>query len=153
MRMNKHSVSDPLSRTSEQIHVKERFWQILFPLVVVSLLLTAGFALLIIYSGELGSSTEGMAAAALVAIALPLILLSLVFLLVLAALITGAAKVLAWLPGAGAQAQAVFCSINTRVLSGSQAVVAPLLTIGQKAAELQRIITALHLRFVKGKVR
>jgi len=151
--MNESDKSALNARTPEQAHARERFWQILFPLVVVCVLLTAGFALLLLYSGELGSSTEGMAAAALVSIALPIMLLSLVFLLILVALITGAAKASAWLPGAGAEVLAVFRSINAGTQRGSQALVAPLLTVGQKTAELQHISAELRSRLTKGKVR
>jgi hypothetical protein len=80
-------------------------------------------------------------------------LLSLVFLLVLVALITGAGKASAWLPGAGAQVLAVFRSINARAQSGSRAVITPLLNIWQKTAEIHHIIAALRSRLIKGEVR
>ncbi|HPS32013.1 MAG TPA: hypothetical protein PKW57_00765 [Anaerolineaceae bacterium] len=140
-------------RAPERIHKKERFWQILFPLFVVCGLLTAGFALLLISAGELGSSTEGMAAAALVAIALPLMLIFLILLLVLAALISGAAKALAKLPEAGGEVLRVFRSINASAQNGSRAVAAPLLSIGQKSAEIHQIIAGVRSRLTKGKVR
>lgn len=151
--MNETNFSAPIPRTPEQIHARERFWQILLPLILVCVLLTVGFTFLLLYSTELGSSTQSLAAAALVAIALPLMLLSLVFLLVLVALITGAGKASAWLPGAGAQVLAVFRSINARAQSGSRALLKPLMTIGQKSAELQFLSARLRSRFTKGKVR
>ncbi len=150
--MNETNLSAPIPRTPEQIHARERFWQILLPLILVCVLLTVGFTFLLLYSTELGSSTQSLAAAALVAIALPLMLLSLVFLLVLVALITGAGKASAWLPGAGGEALKVFRSINCRQ-SGSRALLKPLMTIGQKSAELQFLSARLRSRFTKGKVR
>lgn len=151
--MNETNFSAPIPRTPEQIHARERFWQILLPLILVCVLLTVGFTFLLLYSTELGSSTQSLAAAALVAIALPLMLLSLVFLLVLVALITGAGKASAWLPGAGGEALKVFRSINARAQSGSRAVITPLLNIWQKTAEIHHIIAALRSRLIKGEVR
>jgi len=145
--------SNSAGRTPEQIHVKQRFWQILFPVLVVCVLLSVGFALLLLYSAELGSSTEGMAAAALVAIALPLLLIFLVLLLFLTALIIGAFKAAAWLPEAGGEALRVFRSINSAAQRGTRALVAPLLTIGQRSAEIQHVIATIRSRLTKGKER
>ena len=133
--MKKSDRSDAAVYTPEQNHARENFWQILFPLILVCVLLTVSFVLLLVYAGEIGSSTEGLAAAALVVIALPAFLVLLVFLLVFVALIIGTAKVTAWLPGAGKQVQTVFSSVSSAVHKGSREVLNPFLAIGQKSAE------------------
>jgi len=119
----------------------------------VCVLLTVSFVLLLVYAGEIGSSTEGLAAAALVVIALPAFLVLLVFLLVFVALIIGTAKVTAWLPGAGKQVQTVFSSVSSAVHKGSREVLNPLLAIGQKSAEFGYVLAELRHRLLKGKVR
>ncbi|MCZ2146118.1 MAG: hypothetical protein LC103_08840 [Anaerolineales bacterium] len=151
--MKKSDRSDAAVYTPEQNHARENFCQILFPLILVCVLLTVSFVLLLVYAGEIGSSTEGLAAAALVVIALPAFLVLLVFLLVFVALIIGTAKVTAWLPGAGKQVQTVFSSVSSAVHKGSREVLNPLLAIGQKSAEFGYVLAELRHRLLKGKVR
>ncbi|HOT26325.1 MAG: hypothetical protein GX415_06115 [Chloroflexi bacterium] len=140
---------NPENGAPEQAHARERFWQILFPMLLVGALLAAGFVLLLLYSGELGTSTEGMAAAALVAMALPLIFVFLVTFILAVALIAAAAKVAAWLPGVGKEALDLFRSIGTAAQNGSCALLAPLMAVAQKLAELQRLISALRSGLIK----
>ena len=139
--------------TPEQAHARERFWQIFLPLLLICALLIAGFVLLLIYSGELGSSTEGIAATALVAIALPVMLVFLVSLVILVALIVAVSKASAWLPGAGKQAFGVFRSIGAAAEDGSRAVLAPFVGVSQKLAELQGLFSALRSSWKKGIFR
>ena len=83
------------------IHRKQRFWQILFPVIIVSVALVAGLVYLLLPTGAVGGDVAGLAQTATVLLTLPLLFMLLPLLVITIMLIILLGRLAGWLPKAG----------------------------------------------------
>lgn len=141
-----------LRETIDKAHRSNRFWMILFPVILISLLAAAVITWLAI-KGNLGStSLENLAGVATVLLALPVFLFALITLALIIGLLIGAIKLHALVPQAG-KALRGYLSIGQHYIrvAGDESA-KPILSLRALNARIQQIGTSLTDRFSqKGK--
>ena len=133
-------------------HQKQRFWQIIVPVVLISLLLLAGLVWLILTGGTQTLSLSNLSGAALVLLALPFFLITLVTLVILAGIIFGLSKLKAVIPQAGLTVLQIFEKIRWYMRKGADISVQPLLIFNQNSEKFKEAFRSLNTRLLdKGK--
>jgi len=139
----KSVLNDPYSL---QVHRKESFWQITFPILLASVLLLVFLILVLVFSGGFGDNLTSIGAAAAIFVILPHFLGLLIWLAILIALAFGINVLKKKLPGHGA----LILNYLHRIQIGSHQVsnlaAQPSIKIASKVAQLKQIITSLQTR-------
>jgi len=128
----------------QRMHRQQRFWQIIFPVSIVSVALVAGMVYLLLPAGTASGDVAGLAQTATVILTLPLLLMLLPILVITIALIILLGKLAGWLPKAGGDVFEFSENVRRSVRKSTSAAVAPLFFIQQKNAELQQLVRSIH---------
>ena len=125
-------------------HRQQRFWQIIFPVIIVSVALVAGLVYLLLPTGAVGGDVAGLAQTATVLLTLPLLFMLLPLLVITIMLIILLGRLAGWLPKAGGNLFEFSEKLRRAVQRSTSAAVAPLFFIQQKNAELQQLVRSIH---------
>ena len=131
---------------SLQVHRKESFWQITFPIILASVLLVVFLVLIIIFSGGFGDNLTSFGAAAAIFVILPHLLGLLIWLAILIALAFGVNALRKILPGNGALLLEFLHRIQIGSHKVSNLAAQPSIKIASKIAQLKQIFTSLEKR-------
>ena len=82
----------------QRIHHRQRFWQIIFPVLIVSVALVAGIVYLLLPAGAPAGDVAGLAQTATVILVLPLLFMLLPLLAITIAVIVLLGRIAGWLP-------------------------------------------------------
>ena len=146
--MPNNTTSKPISNEpySLQVHRKESFWQITFPIIHASVLLVVFLVLVIIFSGGFGDNLTSFGAAAAIFVILPHLLGLLIWLAILIALAFGVNALKNLLPGNGALVLDFLHRIQIGSHKVSNLAAQPSIKIASKVAQLKQIFTSLEKR-------
>jgi len=136
-----------LREAIDKAHRRNRFWMILFPIILVSLLIVALLIWLAIKGGAGGASTANLAGVATVLLALPLFLFGLIILALLIGLSIGMIKLHELMPQAGKVIRD-YLSLGRHYLRvAGDASAEPILALRGLSAKIKQIGTSLTDRF------
>jgi len=127
-------------------HSRQRFWQVLFPVVLASLLVISLLGYFIFSSRGNGVLLEQMGGVAAIILILPALLglfLALVFLAVLIFLTT---KLTGIIPDLAKQAVYAFAQARTEIQKISDGATDPIIKLKQYSAKLNQLFESLHKR-------
>jgi membrane-bound ClpP family serine protease len=131
---------------SLQVHRKESFWQITFPIILASVLLLAFLVLVIVFSGGFGEKLTSFGAAAAVFVILPQFLGLLIWLAILIALAFGVNVLKNKLPGQGALLLDFLQSIQIGSQKVSNQIAQPSIKIALVIAQFKQILASFQER-------
>jgi len=128
----------------QRIHHRQRFWQIIFPVLIVSVALVAGIVYLLLPAGAPAGDVAGLAQTATVILVLPLLFMLLPLLAITIAVIVLLGRIAGWLPNVSENVFAFSERMRHAIQKGTSSAVAPLFFIKQRNAELQQLIRSIH---------
>ena len=137
--MEENSLGSPSVRK----HRKQRFWQVIFPVIVV-LLMMIGFGVFVIRA-DVGE-TSLWSDIALIWLLAPLLILALVFLAVAIVMIYLLDRLTKGIPPYTRQAQGIAFKVKSGAERTAAIAVKPVIWLKQAAATLDRIIFSLFRR-------
>lgn len=130
-------------------HKRQKTWQILVPVILTSVVILAGFVLLLWQAGaQSGLITQRGQIAAIVAV-LPWMMLFIINLVLLIVLIVLTSKLYRAIPGASLSVLKALIQVNQRTRSLANASVQPVLNLRQGAAKLDRLARSLTTNLTK----
>lgn len=127
-------------------HKQQRTWQIIFPVVLVSILLLAGLVFLILRNGRFSPGLAEVSGAAAVLVILPVLFGSLFFLAILAFIIYGLGKLKAVIPHAGLKVLQFMEKARWKIRKGADISVQPIVSLTQNSAKAKQVIQSLNAR-------
>jgi hypothetical protein len=131
----KHNQQNPTIQnpdsTSYLRHKRQRFWQILFPLLMGILLFLGAATLMVLTVAGVstGINTSQYAATSVIWIIIPLMLVALLLLGLLGGLVYLLARLLKILPGYTARVQQIFAMISSRVADITNKAADPVVSV------------------------
>ena len=136
-----------LRETIDKAHKRNRFWMILFPIILVGLAVVGLIVWLAIKGGVGGADVANLAGVATVLLVLPTFLFGLITLVVLIGLSIGVIKLHEFIPLAG-KAIRDYLSLGRHYLRvAGDATAEPILALRGLNAKIQQIGTSLTDRF------
>ena len=127
-------------------HKKERFWQIIFPIAVVSVLFLTALIFLISRDGEFYPGISDFGASAAILVILPILPILLVNLAIICALIYGMVKLREAVRPLGSRLLKGLESARWKISNISDASIQPLLAINEKAEMTSQAFRSLNKR-------
>lgn len=128
------------------VHKKQRTWQIIFPVVLESVLLLAGLIFLIARNGRFSPGISEISGAATVLIILPVLFTALIFLAILAAIIYGMVKLKAVIPTASLKVLQLMEKARWNIRKGADVSVQPILSLNQNSEKVKQVVRSLETR-------
>jgi len=141
---NSHYFETPAAKTHEQ----ERFWQILLPVILFSVLLLAGLVFLIIRNGRFSPGVAEVSGAATVLVILPVLFFALIQLIILIAIIIGLTKLKALIPPAGIKVLQLLEKARWNIRKGADISVQPILSLNQNIEKVKQVARSLNTRLM-----
>ena len=140
--------SKPLTNEpySLQVHRKQSFWQITFPIILAAIVLLVFLALVLVYSGGFGDNLTSIGAAAAVFVILPHLLGLLIWLAILIAMAYGVNVLRLKLPGQSALILDFLHKFQIGSHKISNLAAQPSIKIASKIAQLEQIFSSLKVR-------
>ncbi len=136
-----------LREAIEKDHRRNRFWAILFPLILISLVVVGLIVWIAIKGGVGGADTANLAGVATVLLVLPTFLFGLITLALIVALIVGVIKLHELVPHGG-KAIRDYLSLGRHYLRvASDASAEPILALRGLSAKIHQIGSSLTDRF------
>ncbi|HPR34388.1 MAG TPA: hypothetical protein PKY64_01840 [Anaerolineaceae bacterium] len=136
-----------LRESIDKAHKRNRFWMILFPVILVSLVLLGLTIWIAIKNGIGGADTATLAVIATVLLVLPALLLGLLFLWLMIKMSNSLTKLQESIPRAGKSIRD-YISMGKHYLRGAaDASAEPILALRGLSAKIQQIGTSLTDRF------
>lgn len=127
-------------------HKKERFWQIIFPIAVVSVVLLTALVFLISRDAGYTPGISNFAASATILVILPVLLIALINLAIIIALIYGMVKLRGAVRPLGSRLLKGLESARWKISNISDASIQPLLAINEKAEMTSQAFRSLNKR-------
>lgn len=127
-------------------HKQERFWQIIFPVVLFSVLLLAGLVFLIIRNGRFSPGVAEVSGAATVLVILPVLFIALINLILLIGIIYGFTKLKTVIPPAGLKALQFLEKTRWYIRKGADISVQPILSLNQNREKAKQVVRSLNTR-------
>ncbi len=143
---NTSTKSVPDEPYSLQMHRKQSFWQVTFPIVLASLLLLVFLILIIVFSGGFGDNLTSIGAAAAVFVVIPHLLGLLIWLAILIALAFGVNALKEILPGKGVLVLEFLHRMQLETHKISNLAAQPSIRFASKAAQIKQFMTSLKQR-------
>lgn len=143
---NTSTKSVPDEPYSLQMHRKQSFWQVTFPIVLASLLLLVFLILIIVFSGGFGDNLTSIGAAAAVFVVIPHLLGLLIWLAILIALAFGVNALKEILPGKGVLVLEFLHRMQLESHKMSNLAAQPSIRFASKAAQIKQFMTSLKQR-------
>ena len=137
--MEKARLPSPAEHPSYQLHRRQLWTQILFPILVAVLILMAVIVLISVATFRDGGEVERWAAISTIWIVIPILAAGLVVFLLFVGLVYGMAKLLALIPPYSGHAQKVVWRIEGYVRRGADASIKPVLAVGEVFATIKRV--------------
>jgi type II secretory pathway component PulF len=131
---------------SLEMHRKQSFWQITFPIILASFFMVVVMILLIVFSGGFGDNLTSIGAAAAVFVMLPHFLGLLIWLAILAGLAYGVYALRKALPKQGVATLAFLQNFQLLVHKYGNVAAQPSIKWAYKAAQAKQFITSLKQR-------
>jgi len=141
---NSHYFETQAAKTHEQ----ERFWQILLPVILFSVLLLAGLVFLIIRNGRFSPGVAEVSGAATVLVILPVLFFALIQLIILIAIIIGLTKLKALIPPAGIKVLQLLEKARWNIRKGADISVQPILSLNQNSEKVKQVARSLNTRLM-----
>jgi len=138
----------PFDRPSLQIYRRQRFWQIILPIVLFSLLIVVAGGFTIIADGELNRLWADVSIIWLVA---PLLFLALILLVLLIGMIYFLNKLTQGTPRITRKVQNIFTRIEQETCRASNSVVKPVVWIHQFQSGLKSLVRIIIPARQEGK--
>lgn len=134
------------------IHQKERFWKILFPLIVAGVLVLAIMLWLILADGHIEPDVEILAGVATVFLGLIFIVFALIKIALLVAMVFGLTKLKPVIPRAGTRLLQAFEKARWYLRKAADISVQPILSLKEGAQKFEQAKRSLEVRLLeKGK--
>jgi hypothetical protein len=135
----------PFFRPSLQIHRRQRFWQIILPIVLFCILIGVAGGLTIFAEGDL---SRLWADVSIIWLVLPLLFFALLFLVILVGMIYLLNRLTKLIPRISLKVQNIFTRIEQETCRASNSIVKPVIWIHQLQSGLKRLtrkkLPALH---------
>ena len=144
--MSKNEKEAFLNTPASAQHKKERFWQIIFPIAVVSVLFLTALIFLISRDGEFYPGLSDFGASAAILVILPVLLIALINLAIIIALIYGMVKLRGAVRPLGSRILKGLESARWKINKFSDASIQPLMTINEKAEMTNQAFRSLNKR-------
>lgn len=138
----------PFDSPSLRIYRRQRFWQIILPIVVVSFLLVVAGGITISLDGELNRLWADIS---IIWLVIPLLFTALFLLILLVGMIYLLFKLTNVLPRYTRKAQHIFIRIEQETCRGSDSVVKPIFWINQFQSGFKRLLRIIIPAPQKGK--
>ena len=136
-----------LREAIDNAHKRNRFWMILFPLILTGLVVVGLITWLAINGSVGGADVENLAGVATVLLVLPTVLFGLITLALIIALIIGVIKLHEFLPQAGKALRDYLRQAQHYLRVAGDAAVKPILAVRTFTAKIRQIWTSLTDRF------
>lgn len=134
-------------------HNRQRFWQILFPIIMVCVLAVAALVLLIQQAEGRADLFAQEGQVATVFVVLPWLLIFLVTLVIVVGLIYAITKLIAWVPGASRSAVDFLTKAKYKIRNGADATAKPVIKVQMWAARLSRLRNLMNPKYSQGKTK
>ena len=141
------SDEEKLRVTIDKAHRRNRFWMILFPVILISLLVAALVIWLAVKGSVGGADTANLAGVATVLLLLPVFLFGLITLALLIGLSIGVIKLHELIPQGGKAIRNYLSLGRHYLLVAEDASAKPILALRGLSARIQQIGTSLTDRF------
>lgn len=152
MRMNHTQETKNFGTPAVKAHQQQRFWQILLPVILVSLLILGALLWLILTGGTATLNASNLSGVAVVFLALPFLLIALITLALFSAVIFGLTKLKPLVPQAGMTVLQAFEKTRCYLRKGADISIQPLLIVNENAEKFRQAVRSLNSRLVdKGK--
>lgn len=132
-----------------QAHKKQRFWQIIFPVVLFSLLLLTGLVFLIVRDGRFSPGVEEIGGVATVLVILPILLIALLQLALLIAIIYGVSRLKTVISPTSAKILQFMEKARWNIRKGADISVQPILGYNQNGEKAKQVFRSLNTRLRK----
>lgn len=136
-----------LREAMDKAHRRDRFWMILFPVILIALAAAAVIVLISVRAGGGGMGTASLAGVATVMLALPALLLGLITLALLIGLSIGVIKLQNLVPLGGKALRDYLIVGKNYLRIGSDAAAKPFLAAHALNAKIKQVGTSLTDRF------
>jgi len=147
--MNTHTATEkapPSPSKSVKRHRKQRFWQILLPIGVISLIIVAGIVLIIVFGIKDTLSLSQLSDTALIWLIAPGLFFALITVVILGGLIYGIAKLTGILPRYTGMAQHYVGLVPVEARKWLDKAVMPILAIESTGAKIRKFWSLLTKR-------
>lgn len=131
---------------ASQAHKQQRFWQILFPVGLVSVLLLVGLVFLIVRNGQFRPGITEVGGAATVLVILPMLFIALLQLVILGAIVFGLSKLKPLIPRAGLKILQGFEKARWHIRKGADISLQPIFTINENRVKAKQVLRSLQSR-------
>jgi hypothetical protein len=137
--------------SSYRLHRKQRFWQILFPVMLVILLIlaVAVFVVLTAARGNGGGDISIWADTSMILLILPVLVFAVLIVLVFLGLIYLVARLLNILPFYSSQAQYYADLVSSKIKTLAGKLVEPIIKVKSVTASINAVLSSLSGRFHK----
>lgn len=136
-----------LRRDIDKAHRRDRFWAILFPVILVGLAAVALIVLLSVNAGSGGSKVAVFAGVAMVMLSLPALLFGLIKLAILIGLNVGVHKLHGLVPRGGEALRGYLKIARSYLRTGGDAAVKPVVALQSLSAKFNQIRASFSERF------
>ena len=126
----------PFERQSMKNHREQRFWQILLPIILISVLVFSLGGYLITIGG---SQTRVWADISFIWLAVPLLVIFIIFLAILVGMVILMLQVTRKTPILTRRIQRLFCLIEKKSISTADSIIKPILWVNQSQAGISRL--------------
>ena len=144
--MSKNEKKAFLNTPASAQHKKERFWQIIFPIAVVSVVFLTVLIFLISRNGRFYPGISDFGASAAILVILPILPILLVNLAIIIGLIYGMVKLRGAVRPLGSRLLKGLESARWKISNFADASVRPLMTINEKAEKTNQVFRSLNKR-------
>ena len=144
--MQQKESSSYFETPAAKAHKQQRFWQIIFPVVVFSVIMLAGLVFLIIRNGRYSPGISEISGAAAVLIILPVLFIALVNLVLLVGIIYGLVKLKPMIPPKGLKVLQFMENARWNIRKGADISVQPILSLRQNSEKTKQFVRSLKTR-------
>jgi hypothetical protein len=130
-------------------HKQQRFWQIIFPVVLFSALMLAGLVFLVIRNRRFSQGITEISGAAVVLVILPILLIALINLAILIGIIYGLSKLKPVIPPAGLKVLQFLEKARWHIRKGADISVQPILSLNQNSEKIKQAVRSLNTRLLE----
>lgn len=135
-----------LETPAAKAHKQQRFWQVIFPVISISVLMLAGLVFLIVRNGRFSPGVAEVSGAATVLVVLPVLFIALINLAILIAIIYGLTKLKPVIPRVGIKVLEFMEKARWSIRKGADISVQPILGLNQNSEKMKQVVRSLNNR-------
>ena len=147
--MGKKESDNYFETPAAKAHKQQRFWQIIFPVIVFSALMVAALVFLVVRNGRFSPGVAEVSGAATVLVILPVLFIALIFLVILIAIIYGLSKLKVVIPPAGLKVLQFLEKARWNIRKGADISVQPILSLRQNSERIKQVVRSLNTRLLE----